>query len=392
MMPQISVGDLLTRSFCVVDTEDTLSYCQGILRERHLRALVVLDKRKKYSGMLSEKDFVRSLVDPSKTKVKSVFRKTPRLSPSQSLGEAARLMVENDLKYLPVFEREKVVGLVTDDSLLKTVAGTPYGSRKVEELMTREPVTVPAEDSIGRAVSMMREEGISRLPVIRDGKPVGIVTLHDILDEVYGPRDRMTGKVEGRGQMVKPLKDPVSSIMSSPLVTAFPGDPTRSAIGAMMGRDISSLVVVGENGRLVGLVTKTDLLRPLAEAAVVRPSVKLEISVKDPDGVEELDRERLASMLAAFARKHEKMLTDSIISLYIKSRRSQKKGPRLVHCRVMASGPSGQFSAVGEGWSASVAIREALDNLERRIIKAKEMSSSNAYSERLLSEALGLLG
>jgi hypothetical protein len=58
----------------------------------------------------------------------------------------------------------------------------------------------------------------------------------------------------------------------------------------------------------------------------------------------------------------------------------------------MASGPSGQFSAVGEGWEASRAIRESLDNLERRIIKTKEIAGSGRYSERMLGEALGLLG
>jgi hypothetical protein len=58
----------------------------------------------------------------------------------------------------------------------------------------------------------------------------------------------------------------------------------------------------------------------------------------------------------------------------------------------MASGSSGQFSAVGEGWGTSCAIRESLDNLEMRIIRTKEMASSGRYSERLLDETLGLLG
>jgi CBS domain-containing protein len=395
MMLESVVGDVTTKKFFVVDTEDTLSFCQGIFREHHPRALVVLDKRKKYVGMLSERNMVRGSLDPSKTKVKAVYWKAPHVSPMERLGEAARLMVENDLEYLPAFEGGKVLGLVTDDAILKVLSRTAYGTKKVEEVMTKEPVTVDESDSIGKAVSRMRDQGISRLPVVSDGRVVGLVTLHDVVDEVYEPRARMSGKMEGGGEMVKPMKDPVSSMMSRPVVAASPRDTVAAAIDTMLARGISCLVVTGPGNRLLGMVTKTDLLRPLARVAVERPFVKLEISVKDRDGLDELDRERLASMLEAFARKHGKTLKDSVVSLYVKSHgggRGGRGGAKLVHCRVMVSGPAGQFSAVGEGWGASRAIRESLDNLERRIIKTKEIAGTGRYSERTLDEALGLLG
>jgi len=389
---ETAVGDVVTKRFFVVDTEDTLSFCQGIFREHHPRALVVMDKRKKYAGMLSERNIVRSALDPSKTKVKSVYWKAPHVSPAQTIGEAARLMVENDLEYLPAFEGGKVVGLVTADVILKVLSGAPYGATKVEEVMTKEPVTVEADDSIGKAVSRMRDQGISRLPVLDDGRVVGLVTLHDVIEEVYEPRARMSGKMEGGGEMVKPMKDPVSSIMSGPAVVARPEDTTSAAVDTMLDRDISCLVVTTPEGRLLGIVTKTDMLRPLAQVAAQRPFMKLEISVKDRDGLDELDRVRLASMLEAFARKHEKALKDSVLSLYVKSHGGRKGGSKLVHCRIMASGPAGHFSGVGEGWGTSRAIREALDNLERRVIRTKETAISGKYSERVLYETLALLG
>jgi CBS domain-containing protein len=392
MMLETTVSDVVTKRFFVVDTEDTVSFCQGIFREHHPKALVVMEKRKKYGGMLSERNIVRSTLDPAKTKVKSVYWKAPHVSPGQTIGEAARLMVENDLEYLPAFEGGKVAGLVTADAILKVLSGAPYGATKVEEVMTREPVTVDADDSIAKAISRMRNQGISRLPVLGDGRVVGLVTLHDVIDEVYEPRARMSGKMEGGGEMVKPMRDPVSSIMSRPAVVARPEDTISTAVDSMLGRDISCLVVTTSDSRLLGILTKTDMLRPLAHLAAEKPLVKLEISVKDRDGLDELDRERLASMLEAFARKHEKVLKDSVISLYVKSHGGQKRGSKLVHCRIMATGPSGQFSAVGEGWGTSPAIREALDNLERRIIRTKEMAISGKYSERLLYETLGLLG
>jgi hypothetical protein len=97
-------------------------------------------------------------------------------------------------------------------------------------------------------------------------------------------------------------------------------------------------------------------------------------------------------VLEAFARRHQRELKDSVLSLYIKSQRGQKTGSKLVHRRIRASGPAGKFSAVGEGWGASRAIRESLDNLERRILRTKEMANPGRYSERLLYETSGLLG
>ncbi len=392
MMGRATVGDVLSKRFFEVDVEDTLSYCQGIFKEHHPRALVVIDKREKFAGMLSERDLVRNLLDPSRAKVRGIYRKAPHVVPSSSLGEAARLMVESDISYLPAIEGGRIVGLITDDAVLKEAALTPYGGRKLDEVMTREPPTVSAEEPIGRAVSLMRDRGISKLPVMTGSRVAGIVTIYDILNEVYSPRTRMPGRLEGKGRMVRPLKDPVSSIMSSPVVSAAPVDTVASAIGVMLDRDISCLVVMGPGGGLLGLLTKKDLLKPIAETAVVRPSVRLEISVKDREGGTEADRERLASMVETFARKHEKMLNGSIVSLYVKTHRAHGSGSRLVHARVTASGPSGQFSSFGEGWESGTAVRQALDNLERRMIKAKEKAGSGAFSERILSEALELSG
>jgi CBS domain-containing protein len=392
MTLEVPLDEVVSRKFFVVSTEDPLSFCQGIFREHHPRALVVQDKNGKYVGMLSERSIVRGDLDPSKAKVKGVYRSAPHASPAQTISEAARLMVENDLRYLPVFDKGKLLGLVTAEGILLKVAESSLSSQLVGQLMTRQPVTVEEGDSIAKAVSTMRNEGIARLPVLKEGRVTGLVTLHDVLNLLYEPKGRMaTVRGKGKGEMVKPLRDPVGSLMTSPVVTVSPDETVAAAIKEMLDRDISSLVVTGPRGELIGIVTKTDLLKPLAAAAIVRPSVKLQISIRDPEVLEELDRDRLSAMLGSFARKHEKLLKDSVISLFVKSHRAHKSGSRLVHCRMLVSGPSGQVSATGEGWGADASIRKALDNLERRVTRTKEMKDVDKFSERVLAEAFGLL-
>lgn len=393
MMLGSKVDEILSKKFYVVDVEDTLSSCLGIFREKNARALVVMDgRRKKYVGMLSKRSIIRSLMDPAKTKVKSVYWKAPKLSLGQGINEVARLMVENDLRHLPVFEGENVVGLVSGDDILMRLAATPFGHTKVRNIMTKDPVTLRSDESIGRAISRMRDEGIARLPVVEDDRVVGIVTMHDVVHEIYEPRARMAAvQGKGAGQMVKPLRDPVKSIMVRPVVTIKADDTVATAVRIMVGRDISSLVVAGDGGELQGIITKTDILKQLAQSSQVKPHVRVQITVKDPEGTEQLDRKRLAEAIGSFARRHEKLLANSVISLYIKKHKEQRRGLRLVHCRILVSGPSGQFASVGEGWGPDQAIKTAMGNVERQIVKTKEILESNRYQDRLLSEALGLL-
>lgn len=390
-MTELKVKDALSKKFYVVDVEDTLSYCLGIFRERHPQALVVQDGGKgKVVGMLSERSIVRSMLDPARTKVKGLYWRAPRLTLDQPISEVARLMVENDLRHLPVVEDGKVVGIVSSDDVLSKLANTSFGTTKVKELMTHELITLEGGDSIGKAIRMMREQGIARLPVLSGDKVAGIVTMHDIVHEVYEPRVRMS-RGEGAGRSVKPLRDPVTSVMARPVVTVRPEDTVATAVKTMAEHDISSLVVVDERGNLQGMITKTDLLRPIAGAAVLGPSVKVQIAIRDPQGMEDLDRQRLQATTAAFVRKHERSLRNSLISIYLKRHRERRRGMKLTHCRILMNGPSGQYSAVGEGWGVHQAISEAMDNLERKVLRAKETAGSGRRSSRLLQETLGLL-
>ena len=80
--------------------------------------------------MVSEKSIVGSLKN-LKTGINGMVRKTPKITPETTIYEAARLMVENQTRQLPVFEKEKVKGVVTTESLMQSAVDTEFGNKPV---------------------------------------------------------------------------------------------------------------------------------------------------------------------------------------------------------------------------------------------------------------------
>lgn len=126
-------------------------------------------------------------MDPAKNlKVESVSRLHPsppwKVQPSQTVAEAVALMREKGVGCLLVCEQEQVVGVFTERDLLRRVLaqGKPL-TLPIADCMTRDPVTVHPKDSIGTAVRRMQQGGYRHLPVVIDGKPVGVLSVKRII-------------------------------------------------------------------------------------------------------------------------------------------------------------------------------------------------------------------
>lgn len=121
--------------------------------------------------------------------------------PADAAVTAARLMKESDVGSIPVVESEQtkmLVGIVTDrDLALKVVAeGRDPNAVKVEEVMTRELVTCRAGDDLQRAVGLMAERQLRRIPVVDEGgKIVGIIAQADVATRTETP-EKTAGVVE----------------------------------------------------------------------------------------------------------------------------------------------------------------------------------------------------
>ncbi len=122
--------------------------------------------------------------------ISDVMTKNPAFcSVSSSAQTAAMVMQQKDTGTLPVTEdafSRKLVGVVTDRDLCLTVLvkGRDPAHVWVQECMTAEPVTCHLEDEVGKALRLMREHQVRRIPVVDDaGTLRGMVSLCDLVRE-----------------------------------------------------------------------------------------------------------------------------------------------------------------------------------------------------------------
>ncbi|EHQ90253.1 CBS domain-containing protein [Desulfosporosinus youngiae] len=107
------------------------------------------------------------------------------VAPTASIAEIARLMKNKDVGSIPICEDKKVIGMITDrDIVLKVIAdGLNWESKTAKDIMNSQVITVTADQDVHEAAHLMSEYQIRRLPVVEQGKLVGIVALGDLAIE-----------------------------------------------------------------------------------------------------------------------------------------------------------------------------------------------------------------
>jgi CBS domain-containing protein len=129
------------------------------------------------------------------TQIKDVMTSNPTTcEPQASVVDAAKVMAQEDVGSIPIVEGDRLAGVVTDrDIVIRVVAeGRDAQSTTVGDIASRDLVTVAPDDDLDRALKLMAEKQVRRLPIVEGAKLVGIVAQRDI---ALQGADRETGQV-----------------------------------------------------------------------------------------------------------------------------------------------------------------------------------------------------
>jgi CBS domain-containing protein len=242
--------------------------------------------------------------------------------------------------------------------------------------MAKKPFVIDENESVGAILSLFRSEGISRVPIVRDGKLVGIVSFYDIIENIFQPRQRQAvgGKV---GEKIPVFSILAKGIMVKPVITVLPETKLRGASELLHKFKISSLVVVSK-GRPVGILTKRDFLELLAQMEKPVRRLMVQFSVKDVE-IDDFQRGFIMADFESFASRYGKTLESGTLFVYMKRHGSNFKGEQLIHCRLQFRTRKGSFFSSGEGWNVEQTFRLALDRLEGQIVKSTELSYDREF-------------
>lgn len=100
-----------------------------------------------------------------------------------TVTKAARLMQQNDVGAIMVTEQGRLVGIFTErDALFRVIAqGRDAKSTHLSEVMTRNPQSIDPNKRFGHALHLMYEGSFRNVPVVKDGRPVGMISARDLL-------------------------------------------------------------------------------------------------------------------------------------------------------------------------------------------------------------------
>lgn len=159
----MSVQNLMTRDVFCVKASDKLVDAWLALMERDISGAPVVDDEDMLVGILSVTDIYRAIID--------------RVKRARSLRQATCEPVDKETE-----DREELREL--------TISVRAVAEAKVSSLLPMKPavMSLGANDSLDRALKMIAENSINRLPVVKDGKVVGIITRQDIIAALAGKR------------------------------------------------------------------------------------------------------------------------------------------------------------------------------------------------------------
>ena len=174
----------------------------------------------------------------------------------------------------------------------------------VKNWMSKNVITIDANDSMQNATKLLKEHGIRMLPVMKKNRLVGIVTDRDLKKE--SASDATTLEIHELLYLLSEIK--VKEIMTKDPITVPPDYTAEETAQVLMDSKISGVPVVADNGQVVGAITQTDLFRVLISlTGVGNGGIQFGFQVDDEPGsikeVTDIIREfggRMVSILTSY--------------------------------------------------------------------------------------------
>jgi len=354
--------------------EDTVSKVASIMFREGKYAVVIATKDGEYKGLVIANDLAKSKIDnPHKTHIKKFMTKIKPINSETPLPDLINSMIVNDYKAIPIKSGNEVL-IITKMSILKALINEPIlRNVKVKGIM-RFPYCVSIDDTITTTMSVLRQLGVSRLPVVNNNDKIeGIVEALDLLK--YDIEKSRMGEGEMRGERTKLSDASVSSVMKKNIHIVGPETSLNEAVEIMAESNIPT-ILVEEKDKITGIITPKAVLEFIKKQkfegeAYINPAeggvhVRIEgVQEEDPFIKSVIDKE-----VSNEVKKLAKIIPIDYMVLHIKIH--EKGGERKkysVKGRLITE--KGFFFAQNYDWDITKAIRQTLASFEREIMKKR---------------------
>ena len=191
--------------------------------------------------------------------VKEIMANNPIcVSENISLNELIDIFLEKNIGGAPVVDKEYVLlSIITERDVISHLKEDIEESETVDKYMTQDPIVATPGERLKDVARTMLRNGFRRLPVLSEGKLVGMVTSTDFI-RLLGSDWAFSHMTTGNVREITNVR--VSDIMKKDILVVNPNDSLRSTAEIMIKNDIGALPVVGENNKLKGIITEKDIV------------------------------------------------------------------------------------------------------------------------------------
>jgi CBS domain-containing protein len=285
LLKDTDLNKIIIKRTITISPNASLLDAREVLLRHNLKRLVVTDSKKHPVGIITEKDIAKTIYALGDKPIRSVkvsgfmSKKLITIKKTDSIYDCAKLMKKNHISSIIVLGNNDILeGLITKTDLVSIFLTHAISPLKVSKIMTRNVITAMPGDSLLYVESLLIHNKIARIVIQRNRTPVGIITYRDFvpaklpywLAQSADPKEVENYKMRGSldefqvNQMNHLLHFKAVDIMSSNPITVEADEDVGVAVLLMIRNGISGLPVV-KKSKLVGIITKTDIVNTIAE-------------------------------------------------------------------------------------------------------------------------------
>jgi CBS domain-containing protein len=227
--------------------------------------------------------------------IQDLLRPVPcvTVTPDAPVSQAVGLMAEEHLSSTMVVSEGVLVGIFTERDFLNRVAaaGLASSTTVIRDVMTADPESLKATDSVGAAIDLMAVRGYRNVPIVDDARrPVGVLRVREVIAHLAFQLRRVDSEEESafesesRAALQALGKLPVEHLAKGKgePIRVFQTDPIRDALELMRDRHVGAVVVENSEANICGIFTERDVVVRLAREDMSLEAPVMTVMTPDP--------------------------------------------------------------------------------------------------------------
>lgn len=301
--------------------------------------------------------------DIKTTRPSLVGKIVPELTRDSVIGEAARIMSHYRMRTLPVVHNGKIEGQISAKRIVELISKHLVENKLrvlASNLMTSDPIVIDSHKSVSSARSIMKRRRIDHLPVVDNGRLVGIITSSDIM-KVMLPSERISKKSVGIDKAEDRFSIEVSGLANDDVITANVDESLQVVCERMLSAG-STYCIIKVWDEIQGIITYRDIVALLGEKMEENIPMFI-VGLPDEPFDAELAKSKFTN-ITRFIRKIHPDIEQARCHIKLRSVQGARKRYEI---DVHIISPHGNISYTNIGWDLAKLFDEMTDSLKKKV-------------------------